>query len=288
MPTNVYFDTGTRREQSLYEDLIIEQLRIYGQDVYYIPRKMIAEDEVFGEDTLSKFEDAYLIEMYLDTIDGYEGEKELMSKFGLDIQDDATFTVARRRWEQFVSIDNNIIESSRPNEGDLIYWSKGSKLFEITFVDKDDPFYQVHNLPTYKLKCKTFEYASEQLDTGISEIDAIETDNSLDQLSYQFTLEQGGTYNEGISLEDGTGLFVLETYVSGDIAGNQIVSEDITHGGAIMLENSVEGADATYIIQEAYKVDTIDENAQNDLFDSEDDNILDFTESNPFGDAGMK
>ena len=288
MPTNVYFDTGTTREQHLYEDLIIEQLRIYGQDVYYIPRKLLGEDKVFGEDTASKFEDAYLIEMYMDNIDGYEGEKELMSKFGLDIQDDATFTVARRRWEQFVSVDNNIIESSRPNEGDLIYWSKGNKLFEITFVDKDDPFYQVHNLPTYKLKCKTFEYGSEQLDTGISDIDAIEDANSLDQLSHQMTMEQTGTFNEGFRLEDGTGQIVLETYVSGVIAGQQLISEDETHGGAIALENTVEGADASYIILETYKVDTIDENAQNDLFDSEDDNVLDFSESNPFGDAGMR
>ena len=288
MPTNVYFDTGTTREQHLYEDLIIEQLRIYGQDVYYIPRKLLGEDKVFSEDTASKFEDAYLIEMYMDNIDGYEGEKELMSKFGLDIQDDATFTVARRRWEQFVSVDNNIIESSRPNEGDLIYWSKGNKLFEITFVDKDDPFYQVHNLPTYKLKCKTFEYGSEALDTGISEIDAIEDANSLNQLSHQMTTEQSGTFNEGFRLEDGTGLLLQETYVSGVIAGQQLVSEDETHGGSIALENTVEGAETSYIILETYKVDTIDENAQNDLFDSEDDNVLDFSESNPFGDAGMK
>ena len=250
MPTNVYFDTGTKPEQSLYEDLIIEQLRIYGQDVYYIPRKLAGTDSVWQEDISSSFESSYLIEMYMDTIDGYEGEKELMSKFGLDIQDDATFTVSRRRWEQFVSIDNNIIESSRPNEGDLIYWPKGSKLFEITFVDKDDPFYQVHNLPTYKLKCKTFEYASEVIDTGITEIDAVETDNSLDQYQYQFTLE------------DGT--------------------------GSVLLENTVEGAAASYIIQESYLVDTIDENAQNDIFESLDDNILDFSESNPFGDAGMR
>ena len=283
MPTNVYFDTGTRREQSLYEDLIIEQLRIYGQDVYYIPRKLVSEDKVFGEDSLSKFEDSYLIEMYIDNVDGYEGEKELMSKFGLDIQDDATFTVARRRWEQFVSVDNNIIESSRPNEGDLIYWSKGSKLFEITFVDKDDPFYQVHNLPTYKLKCKTFEYASEELDTGIAEIYSIETDNSLDQLAYQFTLEQTGTFTEEFRLENEDGVILLESDTDGT---SNLISETETHGGSLLVENSVEGADASYIIQEAYKVDTIDENAQNDLFDSEDDSILDFTESNPFGDAG--
>ena len=249
MPTNVYFDTGTKPEQALYEDLIIEQLRIYGQDVYYIPRKLAGTDDIFGEDIGSSFEDAYLIEMYMENIDGYEGEKELMSKFGLDIQDDATFVVARRRWEQFVSIDNNLIVSSRPNEGDLIYFPKASKLFEITFVDHDDPFYQVHNLPTYKLKCKTFEYGSESIDTGITEIDEIEDDNSLDMLSHQMTLE--------------------------------------AEVGSILLENAVEGADASYIILETYNVATIDENSQNDDFELADDNILDFTESNPFGDAGM-
>ena len=287
MPTNVYFDTGTKPEQNLYEDLIIEQLRIYGQDCYYIPRNMVSEDKVFGEDSLSKFEDAYMLEMYVDNVYGYECEKELMSKFGLDIQDDATFTVARRRWEQFVTVDNNIVVSSRPNEGDLVYWPKGSKLFEITFVDHDDPFYQVHNLPTYKLKCKTFEYGSEALDTGIAAIDSIETDNSLDQLSHQMTLENATTFNEFFALEEGTpsdGQLKLEDSLLGD----KIISETVDNIGSIVLENSVEGAEADYIILETYRVDTIDETAQNDLFDSEEDTILDFTESNPFGDAGMK
>lgn len=205
-----------------------------------------------------------------------------MSKFGLDIQDDATFTVARRRWEQLVSVDNNVIVSLRPNEGDLIYWSRGNKLFEITFVDHDDPFYQVNNLPTYKLKCKTFEYGSEDIDTGIAEIDAIETDNSLDQLAYQVSLEQIGTFNENFSLEDSSGLIIQETSGSGD----NIISEDETHGGSLVIENSVESAESAYIVQETYKVDTIDENAMNDFFDSEEDTILDFSESNPFGDAG--
>jgi len=285
-PTNVYFDTGTRPEQHLYEDLIIEQLRIYGQDCYYIPRKLVGTDNVFGEDIGSSFEDAYLIEMYMDNIDGYEGEKELMSKFGLDIQDDATFTVARRRWEQFVSVDNNIVESSRPNEGDLVFWPRGNKLFEITFVDKDDPFYQVHNLPTYKLKCKTFEYGSEALDTGIDVLDNIEADNSLDQLSHQMTMEQSGTFEEQIRLEDGSGVFLQETYVSGDATGQYLTTETETHGGSIILENAVEGADASYIILESYVIETIDENAQNDTFEWEDDDVLDWQESNPFGDVG--
>ena len=285
MPTNVYFDTGTRPEQHLHEDLMIEQLRIYGKDVYYIPRNLVSEDKLFGEDSLSKFEDAYLIEMYVDNVDGFEGEKELMSKFGLDIQDDATFTVARRRWEQLVSVDNNVIVSLRPNEGDLIYWSRGNKLFEITFVDHDDPFYQVNNLPTYKLKCKTFEYGSEELDTGIAAIDAIETDNSLDQLAYQMTLEQTGTFNENVSLEDGT-LLMQEDGSTGAGLGDNILGENETHGGSLVIENSVESAESAYIVQETYKVDTIDENAMNDFFDSEEDTILDFSESNPFGDAG--
>ena len=242
MPTNVYFDTGTKPEQHLYEDLMIEQLKIYGQDVFYIPRTLVKEDELFGEDTLSKFDDAYLIEMYFENVEGYEGEKEIMSKFGLQMNEDVTFVVARRRFEQLVSHDSNLIVKTRPNEGDLVYFPKVKKIFEISFVDHDDPFYQIHNVPAFKLKCKTFEYSSEDLDTGIAEIDAIETDNSLDQLAFQ------------LSLEDGTGALLTET---GD-----------------------------YIIQEAYVVDKIDENAMNDFFDKQDDTILDFTESNPFGDVG--
>ena len=276
MPTNVYFDTGTRPEQNLYEDLMIEQLKIYGQDVFYIPRTLVKEDSLFGEDTLSKFGDAYLIEMYFENIEGYEGEKEIMSKFGLQMQEDVTFVVARRRFEQLVSHDSNLIVKTRPNEGDLVYFPKVKKIFEITFVDHDDPFYQVHNVPAFKLKCKTFEYSSEDLDTGITEIDAIETDNSLDQLVYQITMEQSSTttYNEGLELEDGTGNLEQE--------GNtdNLIGENETGGDQIVLETG------DYIIQEGYVVDTIDENAMNDFFETQDDNIIDFTESNPFGDIG--
>ena len=242
MGTNIYFNTGTQSEKNLYEDLMIEQLKIYGQDVFYIPRTLVKEDELFGEDTLSKFGDAYQIEMYFENVEGYEGEKEIMSKFGLQMNEDVTFVVSRRRFEQLVSTDSNLIIKTRPNEGDLIYFDKVKKMFEISFVDHDDPFYQVHNIPAFKLKCKTFQYSGEDLDTGIAEIDAIESANSLDMLQHQLTLE------------DGTGQIQLET---GD-----------------------------YIIQESFVVDTIDENAMNDFFDKQDDTILDFTESNPFGDIG--
>ena len=277
MPTNVYFDTGTKPEQHLYEDLMIEQLKIYGQDVFYIPRTLVKEDSLFGEDTLSKFDDAYQIEMYFENVEGYEGEKEIMSKFGLQMNEDVTFVVARRRFEQLVSHDSNLIVKTRPNEGDLVYFPKVSKIFEISFVDHDDPFYQVHNVPAFKLKCKTFEYGGEDLDTGVAEIDAIETANSLDQLVYQITMEQSGTYNEGIELESGDGNLEQETQTGGT---DNIIGENETGGENVVLETG------DYIIQEAYVTDTIDENAMNDFFDKQDDTVIDFTESNPFGDIG--
>ena len=148
-------------------------------------------------------------------------------------------------------------------------------MFEITFVDHDDPFYQVHNVPAFKLKVKTFEYSSEDIDTGIAEIDAIETANSLDMLEYQFTLEQSGTFNQGIELESGDGNIEQETATGGT---DNIIGEDETGGEKLLLENG------DYIIQESYVVDTVDENAMNDFFETEDDNIIDFSESNPFGD----
>ncbi len=279
MPTNVYFDTGTKPEQHLYEDLMIEQLKIYGQDVFYIPRTLVKEDSLFGEDTLSKFDDAYQIEMYFENVEGYEGEKEIMSKFGLQMNEDVTFVVARRRFEQLVSHDSNLIVKTRPNEGDLVYFPKVKKIFEISFVDHDDPFYQVHNVPAFKLKCKTFEYSSEDMDTGITEIDAIEVDNSLDQLVYQISMEQSSTttYNEGLELEDGTGNLEQEAATGGT---DNLIGENETGGDNVVLETG------DYIIQEAYVTDTIDENAMNDFFDKQDDTVIDFTESNPFGDIG--
>ena len=242
MPTSVYFDTGTIPEQRLYEDLIIEQLRAFGQEVFYLPRTLVNEDTILGEDPLSEFNDAYLIEMYVENIEGYDGEKELMTKFGLDIQNEVTFVVARRRWEQLISIDQNLIVSTRPKEGDLVYFPRTKHLFEISFVDHDDPFYQVQNLPVYKLKCRSFDYSSEQIDTGIVEIDNIETTYSLDVLSYQLTLE------------DGTGSVLQE------------------------------GEGTNYLLNEDYTIETKDTKAQNDIFDTFNNTVLDFSESNPFGD----
>ena len=245
MPTNVYFDTGTTSEQRLYENLIIEQLRAFGHDVYYLPRKLVKEDTLFGEDTLSSFNDAYIVEMYLDNIEGFEGQKEMMTRFGLDMQDAATCVVSRRRFEQLISTDQNLIVSSRPNEGDLIYFPRAKKLFEISFVDHDDPFYQIYNLPVFKMRCRTFEYSSEGLNTGISDIDAIETSESTDALGYQIVLET--------ATESGT---------------NHLITED-----------------GAFIVQEDYNIDVIDTSSDSQFFETQGDSILDFTERNPFGEV---
>jgi len=293
MPTNFYFDTGTTAEKRLYEDLVIEQLKVFGQDVFYMPRTLIAEDTVLGEDTLSKFDDAYMIEMYFENTDGFAGDKEIMNQFGLENREEATFVVSQRRFEDMIAPDDNI--GTRPKEGDLIYFPLVSKVFEISFVDHDEPFYQIGNLPVYKLSVRTFEYSSEDLDTGIKEIDAIETAYTLDALGFQLALEQTTTFNQGISLEDNSGLVGLfesgsVSFYSGSSSSDTIVGENEELNGAIIAENLADTGDPEYIIQEEYVVGDMsrDKTAQNELFDVLDDTILDFTESNPFGDAGTK
>ena len=160
MPTNVFFNHAVSSEQHLYEDLVVESLRMYGHNVYYLPREIIEEDTILGEDVASKFGDAYEIEAYLENVEGFEGEGDLYSKFGVEIRDQATFVIALRTWERFVSLDNNLTSSFRPNEGDVIYFPLSGSLFEIKFVEHEDPFYQIGKLFVFKMRCELFEYAN--------------------------------------------------------------------------------------------------------------------------------
>ena len=298
MSTNVFFSRGTPNEQHLYEDLAIEAIQIYGHDVFYIPRTLVNKDELFGEDALSRFDDAYGIEMWMETQEGYEGEKELISRFGLEIRDETTFVVSRRRWDNTVSSDANLIVSSRPDEGDLIYMPTVKKLFEISFVDHDDPFYQVDNLPVYKLYCRTFEYSSEVLDTGIYAIDDIETKRSTDALAYEFSLENQVAFNERMGQEWGTiydqnpppdpwpptaSDIILET-----ATGEYLLAETTEAGLSVLTEDS-DDYYSFFIINEDYRLSTIDTQSENEWFEDRatgviGDPVLDFTESNPFGD----
>ena len=291
MTTNVYFSRGTPNEQHLYEDLAIEAIQIFGHDVFYIPRTLVNKDELFGEDALSRFDDAYGIEMWMETQEGYEGEKELVSRFGLEIRDETTFVVSRRRWDNTVSSDANLIVSSRPDEGDLIYMPTVKKLFEISFVDHDDPFYQVDNLPVYKLYCRTFEYSSEVLDTGIAAIDAIEAKYSVDLLEWTFSGEipVGSFINEKGDFEWGT----FYEFGAGDILLEDSTANPTSSEGLLLMQNEdgfkdiiLEDSNDYYtffLIQEAYNLLTQAPQSDNEFLDTAASSILDFTEVNPFG-----
>ena len=281
MAVNKYFNNfAYAREQDLVEDLTIESIKVYGHDMKYIPRTVVKKDNLFGEDTLSTFNTAADVEMYIKNVDGFDGEGEFLSKFGLEIRDSLTLTVARKRFDQVRSeklmtevgynfvqeagstktpfkrflantassnfnveleegtANNYSISSSSPLEGDLIFFPMVDKLFEIKFVEHESIFYQTGRLQTYDLRCELFDYSSEQIDTGFSEIDAIETENTLDVLQYQFDLEAGNGDGKLKSEDDGS------------------------------------------VIQE-FTISTTDAQANNSYFTSQAASIIDFSESNP-------
>ena len=252
MPTNVYFDTGTTSEQRLYEDLIVEQLKIYGQDVYYLPRKLANKDTIFGEDPASSFDDSYIIEMYVDNTDGYMGEQEIIKKFGLELRDDIRFTLSKLRWETLVKNNGDLV-AERPQEGDLVYFPTTKAFFEIQFVEHEQPFYQQSALPVYKLSCTRWEYSSERLDTGITAIDTVEDNLSVDTMQFQFALE-----NE-------TGSLLLESDLG---AINYFLNEDFT----MKTQQPVDDGQAF-------------EDKAGTTTTSTGDDILDFSERNPFGEV---
>ena len=212
MATNLYFNNHAHQQQQwLIEDLVIESIKIYGIDCYYMPRTLVSEDTIWGEDTLSKFEDAYPLEMYVKNVDGFEGEGDFLSKFGLEIRDEMTLTIAQRRFQE--EVDNSVIPTNdttgiaRPAEGDLIYFPLNGKIFEVKFVEHEAIFYQMGSLQTYDLRCELFEYSHQELNTGITDIDAIETAYSGDMSAYQVLMEDGNR----LLLEDGNTI-VQESY----------------------------------------------------------------------------
>jgi len=188
MARNLYFSAGARSEQHLYEDLIIEAIKIYGQDLYYLPRDLVNVDDVFREDPVSKFNSNYLLEMYVDNIDGFDGEGDLFTKFGVEIRDQMTLTVSKRRWEQSVLKYDNEIRGIRPLEGDLIFTPFARKLFQIMHVEHEQPFYQLNNLPVFKLQCELFEYNDEDFDNVNPAIELLERDAAY---RYDLSLTQG-------------------------------------------------------------------------------------------------
>lgn len=177
MPINRFVGRGTRNEQGLLEDLTIESLKFYGQDVFYLPRTIVNEDTIFTEDIPSTFDTVYKVEMYIENTEGFDGEGDLFTKFGVEIRDQATFIMARRTWKKLVSIpEAQFVETARPREGDLIFLPLSNSLFQIMHVEHEQPFYQLNNLYTFKMRAELFEANDEDFDTSIPEIDQIEAD----------------------------------------------------------------------------------------------------------------
>ena len=322
MAVNRHFHTSgvaaVTTEQNLYRDLISEAIQIYGHDVYYINRTLVAEDTILGEDSLSVFRDATKIEMYMEDSDGgFAGEREIMNQFGLQNLSEATFVVSKERFqgktkqitiesgtdsteggsillesgsisssidlegeEFYILNETDAADTDRPYEGDALYHPILKKMFQINFVDHDEPFFQLDNNPVYKLRCRLFDYSSEALDTGIDTIDAIEDALSTVSSDFQFTLEQNTATVDAMLLEDEEGRLIHQTESDELVALES--STMTTSAGSVLSETG------DYLVQESYIIgdaDT-DKSSQNELFDTLDDTVLDFTESNPFGDVG--
>jgi hypothetical protein len=287
MALNSYFSQGTQAERDLYEDLVIEQIKIYGQDLKYIPRTLVNRDELFGEDVSSKFENAYTVEMYIANVEGFEGDGDLYSKFGIRVTDQATFIVSRKRWTEEVDDNATLIREGRPNEGDLIYFPLTKKLFEIKFVEYKKPFYQLKNpygAFVYELRCELFEYSDEQLNTGDTEIDAIESKFST---TITLTLADGGTgdFDEGEIIVGSTSN-TEATVKSWDSVNKKLYVYDRTGTFAAEVITG-QGSNASWTIATYNTLNNVNSAwDQNDYYETEADSIIDWTETNPFGEFG--
>ena len=288
MATNQYFKNKVRSEQQLYEDIIIEALQMYGQDVYYLPREIKNLDKIFLDDIPSRFSDAYKIEMYIEGAEGFEGEGDLFTKFGIELRDQANFVVSRKRWTQLIG-SNLEKQNFRPREGDLIYLTLTNSCFEIRRVETETPFYQLSQLPTFRLQCELFEYSGEDFDTGIETIQDI---------------EQEGSFKYNLSVDSGGGRFIVgekvtqvfDTYnMIGEVAfasdsGNTL---HLIHSGATdglfhewTTTKSIIGDQSQHVVTPTSinQINDILNDNQNKTFDDFESDFLDFSESNPFGD----
>ena len=287
MSTNSYFRTfDAKNEQELLHSLVTESIQIYGHDVSYIPRTLVNTDTILGEDSISEYKDAHSVEMYIKSVDGFEGEGDLISKFGLEVRDQIVFSLARRAWER---LDLGV----RPKEGDLIFFPLTSKLFQIMFVEHETPFYQNGALPTFDLTCELFVYSDEKLDTGIDTIDVIEQKQSFVRTFELSSIT--GTFVEDETVTGGT------SAITGEVARWDSITSYlylINMTGTFTLNEIITGATSmatgTYSTkittdQTTETLQTIDDATSDTVssgqqFEIDADSIFDFSEGNPFGD----
>lgn len=290
MAVSPYFSQGIKTEQLLYEDIIIESLKMYGQDIVYMPRELTNTDTIFGDDSVSKFTKHYKIEMYIENTQGFDGEGDLFSKFGVEIRDEATFIVSRRRWNMLVKSGQNTVDFYRPREGDLIYLPLSKSTFEITKVETETPFFQLKNLPVFKIRASLFEYNDEDFNTGTG-ADAVESNSS-----YQLALTLSDS-DQAMAFV--VGEQVTQTFGSGVIMSGEVVSRNdsdntinVSHIGAddglfhMFTTGTITGttSNISAIVSAVAEINNIDLNNQNSVFDNYETQFIDFSETNPFGD----
>lgn len=291
MATNPYISQKNRSEQSLYEDLIIESIKFYGQDVYYLPREVVEKEDIFLDSIQSQFGDAYKVEVYIENAEGFDGEGDIFTKFGIEIRDQATFVIARRRWRELVG-DRLADAQFRPREGDVIYLPLSESLFQVMKVETETPFYQLSQLPTFRMQCELFEFSDEDFDTGIPDIDNVEVEGAF---QYELQMPPRVADDESYYLVGEDVQQVFDDYIlNGEVTSwnSDTRMLKIAHTGATdgkyhewAIDRPVVGPNASMTpVSQDEGVNEIQVDAQNKVFNDWEEDFLDFSESNPFGD----
>jgi len=217
---------GSAQEQTFMENLIVESIEIYGQDIYYMPRIYVNRDTILNEVETSKFEQALTVRAYVNNAEGWEGQGELLSKFGVRIEDKTTFIFSRKKFTEKVDDNATLNVEGRPNEGDLIWFPRTKHLFEIKFVEAERPFYQLGKGYVWECQCELFEYSDEQIDTGVAEIDAVETAFAN---SIKLIMDPGGSGDFTVG-EEIVGDLYLAT-ATATLTGDAVSAIAVTDGG---------------------------------------------------------
>ena len=285
--TNLLKANGSAQEQTFIENLIVESIEIYGQDIYYMPRTYVNRDTILGEVENSRFTQALQVRAYVNNVEGWEGQGELLSKFGVRIEDKTTFVFSREKFTSAVD-DNAVLNvEGRPNEGDLIWFPATKHLFEIQFVEAERPFYQLGKGFVWECQCELFQYADEALDTGVAEIDGIEA-AFANAITVNFAAGGTGTFTVGEVVAGGTSNVTAEVK-AWNSTDRQL--QVYNRSGIFTIPETVTGqtsgaawTSASYnTLNNVNTADSIDTNFG---FETADDDIIDFTEGNPFGSIG--
>ena len=278
---------GSAQEQTFIENLIVESIEIYGLDIYYMPRTYVNRDTILGEVENSRFTQALQVRAYVNNVEGWEGQGELLSKFGVRIEDKTTFVFSREKFTSAVD-DNAVLNvEGRPNEGDLIWFPATKHLFEIQFVEAERPFYQLGKGFVWECQCELFQYADEALDTGVAEIDGIEA-AFANAITVNFAAGGTGTFTVGEVVAGGTSNVTAEVK-AWNATDRQL--QVYNRSGIFTIPETVTGqtsgaawTSASYnTLNNVNTADSIDTNFG---FETADDDIIDFTEGNPFGSIG--